>query len=426
MTIQDASASGARLVSAENGHPIDRLSTEDLETGVVNGPLQVLWNRATRVILSADGGTRLFLDNGEVRDFGTLGVVMPSTGPIFPLLAHDKYCVTMAPDHPSWRVYLRDYATGAVWHSVRVFFNTGGHVQFRLSPDARTLTVVSPTDGVRPGQTFFHDVASEGLRAYYERDWSDIHFLPGPEEIFCFDPLSNAHAVFRIGSAQPLAILPNLESSWECPPAVSPDGRWLAVGGPHVTYGTTVLKRTGWDCPPSPKGVLAFPATWVLTTSFIGALWSLRRDATRVAVKEAAGGRWRRAASACIFGVLVVLTVQALLVVGLGRRPPMTAAPLLLVGWIGLGTGSRFWRVAALVVAAGVFAWCVVCFMEAWRMGWAGTVAMEPLDRVYVEPRSLGLIGLGIAAAACGVAVGWLASVELNGSRSPQGHASLK
>jgi hypothetical protein len=296
---------------------------------------------------------------------------------------------------------------------MRVFFNTNGFVQFRLSPDARTLAVVSRSDGVRPGQTFFHDVAGERLRAYYERDWGDVQFLPGSEEFLCYDPRSNAHAVFRIGSAQPLAILPNLESSSECPPVVSPDGRLLVCGGPHVKYGTTLLKRTGWDCPPSAKGMLAFPATWLFVSSFVGAAWSLRRDARRLAVSREAGALRRRVASACVFGVLALLTLQALLVGVLGRRPPMTAAPLLLVGWIGLGTGSRFWRVAALVTWAGVFAWCVVCFIEAWKGGWTGTVAIEPLDRVYVEPRAMVPVALGLAAVACGVAVGWLAWVEM-------------
>ena len=115
---------------------------------------------------------------------------------------------------------------------------------------------------------------------------------------------------------------------------------------------------------------------------------------------------------ACIFLVLVASTVQVLLVVGLGRRPPMTAAPVLLIGWIGLGTGSRFWRLAGLVMCAGALAWCVRCFLVAWRLrsGWGGREWVELLDRVWMWPRAMEIGALLIGAIGCGFAVRWLAS----------------
>lgn len=417
LTIQDANASAARLVGSENGHPIDVLSTEDLETGTVNGPVRFQANRATQVSLSRGAGTRLFLDNGDVRDFSTMELVRSFPRSSLPVCMHEKYDVTLSVDHPSWRIYLRDCSTGEVWHSVQVYFNTNHYVSFRLSPDGQTLAVASGTDGIRPGQTRFYDMPSERLGGYDERDWSDIQFLPNSREFFCFDPPSGTYALFRVGSAQPLARLPYLESSGECPPAVSPDGRWMACGGPQVRLGTTILKRTGWDCLPSPAGMLVFPQTWLLAISVVGAAWSLRRDARRAEVSNAGGRsrpyeRWdRRLISGCVFGVLVVLTVQALLVVGLGRRPPMTAAPVLLIGWIGLGTGSRFWRMAGMVICAGALAWCVRCFLVEWRLGWIGSERVELLDRVSMWPRWLGMSGLAVGAMACGFAVGWFASM---------------
>jgi hypothetical protein len=417
LTIQDASASAARLVGSENGHPIDILSTEELETGTVNGPVRFQATGAAQVSLSRDGGTRLFLDNGDVRDFSTMELVTSFPRVSLPVCAHEKYDVTLSVDHPSWRVYLRDYATGAVWHSVQVHFNTNHYVSFRLSPDGQTLAVASGTDGIRPGQTRLYDMPSERMGGYYERDWGDIQFLANSKDFLCFDPPSAAYALFRVGSAQPLARLPNLESSGECPPVVSPNGRWMACGGPQVRLGTTILKRTGWDCLPSPVGMLVFPQTWLLALAVVGAAWSLRRDARRVAVANAGGRssrylRWGgRLISGSVFVVLVMLTVQALLVVGLGRRPLMTAAPVLLIGWIGLGTGSRFWRVAAMVICAGALAWCLWCFLGEWRLGfgWSGSERVELLDRVTMWPRWIGMSGLAVGAMVCGIAVGWLA-----------------
>jgi len=159
--------------------------------------------------------------------------------------------------------------------------------------------------------------------------------------------------------------------------------------------------------------MLVFPQTWLLAISVAGAAWSLRRDARRVAVQDGDDHRWWvQLISGCVFTVIVVLTVHALLVIGLGRTPPMTAAPVLLVAWIGLGTGSRFWRLVAMALAAVALAWCVRCFLVEWRsgFGWSGSERVELLDRVWMWPRAMEIGAIVIGALGCGFAVGWLAS----------------
>jgi hypothetical protein len=287
---------------------------------------------------------------------------------------------------------------------VRIAWNWQSLYGFRLSREGRTLAVTGS------GKTLFYDMPSETMCATYERGWGDIQFLPSEREFFCFDWLSKAHAVFRVGTAEPIAVLPGVGSSGLCPPAVSPDGRWIACAGQG--FGTTILKRTGWDCLPSPAGMLVFPPTWLLAITVAGAAWSLRGDARRVGMKHwLQGAPWLRLINACIFTVLVVLTVHALLMVGVRRTPPTTAAPVLLITWIGLGTGSRVWRMAALVTCAAALAWCGWCLRLEWQLGsgWRGTQRVEMLDRAYMWPRALGMGALVAGAVACGIAVVWLA-----------------
>src|SRR6185437_2937937 len=153
-------------------------------------------------------------------------------------------------------------------------------------------------------------------------------------------------SIYDLRHNQPLAILDDEPATGFIPDAidVAPDDNTILkrVCTP-ARNGYLLFHRTGWDCPESALGMLAFPHVWLLAVLIMLASISLMNDARVAAPLESPhlpglimAGLWLASA---------VLTIDFVLEACRGNwlRSP---APLLLVMTIGLAGRSKFWRVA--------------------------------------------------------------------------------
>jgi hypothetical protein len=211
--------------------------------------------------------------------------------------------------------------------------------------------------------------------------------------------------VYDTTHAQPLAYLDPLPTvRYTDVLTVAPDGRAILVRGKLGTGNGYVLFRpTGRDCPESPLGVLAFPHTWLLALGLTAATLSLRRDARR----RAAHGTEILTPFLVLplLIVAVVLTLHFAIEACLGHIV-QTPAPLLLLGAVGLATGSRLWRLLALALLIATVAWCARGLM---RFPATPVNTYGLFDRTYDLPQRLRFVSMLLATSAALAGVGLLA-----------------
>lgn len=148
-----------------------------------------------------------------------------------------------------------------------------------------------------------------------------------------------------------------------------------------------LFRRAGFECRESHLGVLGMPHVWLLAGLLVALALSLRADARRAP----SAATLTPAAATVAIGMLIVAlprTFHALLA-GLTGEVLLTPAPILLFAAIGLATGSRFWRLASVVVLAGVASVWVYCMVAFHQMGLAAWIPLDLIDRWFVLPRSL-------------------------------------
>lgn len=164
--------------------------------------------------------------------------------------------------------------------------------------------------------------------------------------------------IYDLRHVQPLAVLDDEPAAGFMPDVidVAPDDNTILKRLRLPTRnGYLLFHRTGWDCPESALGMLAFPHVWLLAVLIMLASVSLMNDARASAALESAhlpglimAGLWLASA---------VLTIDFVLEACRGNwlRSP---APLLLVLTIGLAGRSRFWRVAGFIILSAAIGWC--------------------------------------------------------------------
>jgi hypothetical protein len=123
------------------------------------------------------------------------------------------------------------------------------------------------------------------------------------------------------------------------------------------------------------------PHVWLLGALLAALALSLRSDARRA---PSAATLTPAAATVAVVMLVVALprTFHALLA-GLTGEIVLTPAPLLLVAAIGLATGSRFWRLASVVVLAGVASVWIYSLIALHRMGLATWIRLDVIDRTF-------------------------------------------
>jgi hypothetical protein len=282
-----------------------------------------------------------------------------------------------------------------------------GHIEFRGARDGRlmrsadipvsTLTppmsaslsadanVIQVSD-YRAGRLDFYDTATGRLLASHnDRPLINVGLMPDSKRFVARDPASGYPGLFSLSSAHPVATLrlpypPPLNPS--CTP--SPDGRTTLFTdrdrSPRWT--THLFHPTGPDCPESPRGLLAFPHTWLLIASFTALAFSLRRDAA-----PAQGDPLAKALTLAILLATLPRTLQFILEGATGQFL-LTPAPLLFLCGIGLATASRFWQavtIVPLVVELIVLTYCLQQLRIEWILG-ADAHPLPLLDRSYEVP----------------------------------------
>jgi hypothetical protein len=204
-------------------------------------------------------------------------------------------------------------------------------------------------------------------------------------------------SVFDADARQPLARL-NVPGASVGQAMVSTDGNRLALRSGGFVH---LFRRAGFDCRESHLGVLGMPHVWLLGGLLTALAFSLRADGRRA---RSAGTLTPLASTVALAMLVCALprTFHALLA-ALTGDPVLTPAPLLLVAAIGLATGSRFWRVGAIAVLAGVASVSFYCLRWARGPGFL-PAAFEVVDRTYAISRHVVfgtfLIGAMLAVAA--------------------------
>jgi len=190
-------------------------------------------------------------------------------------------------------------------------------------------------------------------------------------------------------------------------PRISSDGQTILTPADPIGERITVDRQTGWDCPPSPLGALAFWATWLTTGAFAALMASVWRDARRARREQ---GRYRVHAVISVGLTVVgsVMTLYLLLTACLGGWI-WTPAPLLLVCGVGLATRSRFWRLSTLVLLASLVPLEANLGHQLQRRGLDFSSTWTLLDRAYDVPNMAPYVAIAVAAGLTIVALPLLA-----------------
>jgi len=179
---------------------------------------------------------------------------------------------------------------------------------------------------------------------------------------------------------------------------IAPDGNTIFArpydyGAPTNAANFLIYRRTGWDSPESPLGLLVFPSTWLLIASLTGTAISLLRDAQRQGDSSSSPSRvllysfW-----AITLVVTIHFTIEACR--GVLVRSP---APVLLIAACGLASGSRVWRGICLVLLVHTLGWCCIAlnFLRGVQED-----AYPLFDRVYELPHQVRMSALTATTAA--------------------------
>jgi hypothetical protein len=312
----------------------------------------------------------------------------------------------------SERFELRDAETGALLATMPVppGLLAAYSSAFALTDDAGAWALLAAPARVSAagwtGQTLRVTETASG-RVLLSRDgctsdWGWAAFPGRPARVLAGDLAHGGLAVFGPPHAQPLAVLPGTAPLVSQSVAqVSPDGRTILTRTnpgpaalPIATSVLTVYRPTGWDCPESGFGAMAFPQTW-LTGALVALLaFSLTADARRARRQHA-----RRPVSSWLIGGLLLITIplttHALLAALLGHWIH-TPAPALLLLAVVLATHARAWRGVAIVALCGLIPLLAWYGYGLRRAGLASSVSFRPLDRFYDVPVRLPLAAVGV------------------------------
>jgi WD40 repeat protein len=307
-------------------------------------------------------------------------------------------------------IEIRPASTGELLNTVSLPARTIDRATWILSDDAALLALFNPTtSGVTPGilTLDFHDTVDHRVIAsrFCQAAWPAV-FFPHSHHLLAPDADTPLLAVIDPAHAQPLALIPNSSSSSSTTvPEISPDGQTLVIstGSPETML--NIYRRAGPDCPESAFGALAFPQTWLTAAAFIALTLALCRGARRA----------RRAASppsrlilTLLIATTLPLSLHALLAACLGHCT-ITSAPLFLLASIGLVTGARVWRYAALLLLAANLPLCLYLARRVQQANLRASTGYQLLDRFHEIPNILPFIGLLAASALIVIALPRLA-----------------
>ena len=278
-----------------------------------------------------------------------------------------------------------------------------GYDRLMISPDARHALRLRVITGVaaRPGGLLFSVMQIWDLytgKLIQTRDALNgrTAFFPGSSRYVTAEPMTERVAVYSPRHRRPLAILPG-RPAWaagsQIGPFVAPDGQTIAIPGDDMTGPLALFRPAGRDCPESHLGALAFPHLWLMTASLVAAALLLRQGAAR---HNTSGARAPAFVAAILFAVTLPLTAYGLASLCVEQdREALALAPaaLLLITAIGLATGSRFWRLAALCALAAALPYELWQAHRIWKAGIPGQTLYPVLDRHFEIPHLPALVG---------------------------------
>jgi hypothetical protein len=277
-----------------------------------------------------------------------------------------------------------------------------------VSDDLRWVAVPHPGPMGEPMLDLFDARTGLRVRRQTYRYTQPIKFFPHSDRLLVGTLKGADLAVIDVHHEQPLAILRGQGRGMFAPePRISSDGQTILTPADPIGERITVDRQTGWDCPPSPLGALAFWATWLTTGAFAALMASVWRDARRARREQ---GRYRVHAVISVGLTVVgsVMTLHLLLTACLGGWI-WTPAPLLLVCGVGLATRSRFWRLSTLVLLASLVPLEANLGHQLQRRGLDFSSTWTLLDRAYDVPNMAPYVAIAVAAGLTIVALPLLA-----------------
>ena len=307
-------------------------------------------------------------------------------------------------------IEVRSCETGGILHrfSVPAAPNAGfGQTRYyNISGGGKTLALVGrpQASGAWMDSIEFWEVSTGRTIAVRNSGFPHWNFrFTGPDDRYVdFDPSALGLAVYQPRYAHPVAYLPADESPRWGNAIYSSHGRYLVCigmrpnkGPGRDTYGVTLFRKTGWDCPESPVGMLAMPPAWAVAATFVALCVSLHHDARRRAVSRTP--RLLLPLSLLILLAALPRAVHFLLVGSVQQRLLLTPAVIVVICAIGLGTWSRFWRVVMMAALAGQVSLNLICVHALKKAGMMSFSKVDVLDRNWEIPHLPVLMALVMA-----------------------------
>jgi hypothetical protein len=191
-------------------------------------------------------------------------------------------------------------------------------------------------------------------------------------------------AVYSVKDPRPLAHLDlPPPRRYELQLQIAPDDQTIVVSD---TLGHSLFRRTGWDCPESPFGLLAFPHAWTVAVLIAVTALSLRADAARA--RSTSTVPPPSLLSNLLFAMAVLLTIRFTLEACLGHLV-YSGAPVLLLCAIGLVTGARRWRLFTLLALCATLPSYFFYLAQMRGLGLTSTCAFRLFDRLYDVPQAV-------------------------------------
>jgi hypothetical protein len=303
-----------------------------------------------------------------------------------------------APQTPMNRVEIYEAHTGQYVRAFDLPFTT---LLAELSDDGDYFLCTDPLfRGNLPGNHLHvvHTPTGRIVSSGNQIDDLQPLFLPGSSRYLATNRRDGLWAVFGLASPHPLAILPHAKHTTRA--SFSPDAQTIAR---HDGRDLHLYRPAGPDCPESTLGLLAFPATWLITLALFAAVASLAADARRARTSAAT----RIPPPLLTTGLLILaslFTLQFALTAALGRFPS-NPAPLLLLAAIGLTTHSRFWRVVTLWLLAATFPFTLYLLGQIYRAGVNRSSTWHVFDRYHEVPHLPPFIALALLSVLCALGI---------------------